>query len=140
MRSEDLVLVDQAARQLNGQGVVALGVLRDHPELPATDPAGGVDLFHRDFGSGPALDAVAGPLLGQRHHESHDDLIAEGMGEGRQRQHRDKYTTEEDERSLHRISSLLEKPLGNRAPSGQVPGPDHHPLPDAAPPPWLTLW
>src|SRR5439155_14179954 len=105
---EDVVLLDQAARQLDGQRVVALRVLRDHPELPAADPARGIDLLHRDLGGGPALDAVAGPLLRQGDHEPHDDLVAEGVGQRRHRHRRDESTTEEDERSLHRASSLRE--------------------------------
>src|SRR5437867_1452116 len=129
MRGEDLVLVDQAARQLNGQGVVALGVLRDHPELPATDPARGIDLFHRDFGGGPALDAVAGPLLRQRHHEPDDDLVAERMRQRWQRQ-RAENTTEEDERSLHRVSSLRVRALF-RERSVAKSCPRHHLLPGA---------
>jgi hypothetical protein len=112
---EHLVLVDQTARQLDGQGVVALGILRDHPELPAADPSGDIDLFHRDLGGGPALDAVAGPLLGQRHHESDDDLVAEGVNPDRPRQRdhcaNDERTAEENERSLHRVSSLRESTL-----------------------------
>ena len=105
MRGDDLVLVDELAHQLNGQGVVALGVLRDHGELPPTDAAGGVDLLDRHLGGGAALHAVAGPLLGQGHHEADDDLIAEGVGEPRQRQKRDEATPQEPERSLHCVSS-----------------------------------
>src|SRR5438309_4262055 len=127
MCGEDLVLVDQAARQLNGQGVVALGVLRDHPELPAADPARGIDLFHRDFGGGSALDAVAGPLLRQRHHEPNDDFVAERMRQRWQRQ-RAENTTEEDERSLHRVSSLrVGAPFRKR--SAATSCPRHHLLP-----------
>src|SRR4030095_9889939 len=116
---EHLVFVDQTARQLDSQGVVALGIFRDHPELPAADPSGGIDLFHRDLGSGPALDAVAGPLLGQRHHESDDDLVADGVNPDgpRQRGERtnEKRTAEENERSLHRVSSLRKSTLWDRA-------------------------
>src|SRR5262249_46237057 len=111
MRGQDLVLVDQTARQLNSEGIVAFGVLRDHPELAAVDAACHIDLFHRDFCGGPALYTVAGSFLRQRDQESDDDLIAEGVGQSRERQRRDEHTTEEDERSLHRVSSLRESPF-----------------------------
>src|SRR5262249_14410164 len=61
-----------------------------------------------------ALDAVAGPFLRQRDHEPDDDLVAEGVGQRRHRHRRDESTTEEDERSLHRASSLHVKTPGKR--------------------------
>src|SRR5262249_61947565 len=116
---EPLAFVDRAARRWAGGGVAPLGFFRDHPELAPAAPAGGIDLFHRDLGSGPALDAVAGPLLGQRHHESDDDLITEGVSPDRPRQRdertNEKRTAEENERSLHRVSSLRESTLWDRA-------------------------
>src|SRR5262249_57126822 len=118
-RREPLTLAVQAAGKRDGKGVVPLGIFRDHPELASADPAGGIDLFHRDLGSGPALDAVAGPLLGQRHHESDDDLITEGVSPDRPRQRdertNEKRTAEENKRSLHRVSSLRESTLWDRA-------------------------
>src|SRR5262249_50577352 len=96
----------------------AWGILGVHPDFPPADPAAGIDLFHRDFGGSPALDTVASPLLGQRHHEPDDDLVAEGVHPNRPRQcderTNESRTAEENERSLHRISPLRESTLSNR--------------------------
>src|SRR5262249_6384889 len=110
--------------ELDAQGVVTLGILRDHGELPpGTDAAGdGVDLLHRDFGRGPALHAVAGALLGQRHHEPHHHLVAEGVREAGQGQEQRQATTEEQTISLHDTSSLpvlvMTRTSGPTTPSG----------------------
>jgi hypothetical protein len=107
MISNDLVLVDELPRQLNGQGIIALSVLRNHGELPPTDTTGGVDLFDGDFSGGTALHTVAGTLFGQRHHNTHDDLIAKGMREPWQHQEHYQATTQEHVRFFHYISSSL---------------------------------
>ena len=107
MRGDDLILVDELPGELDGEGVVALGVLRDHGELAPTDAAAGVDLFHRHLGGSAALHAVAGALLGQGHHETHDDLVAKGVRDSRQRQQHDE-TAQEHARSCHCVLLVIE--------------------------------
>src|SRR5262245_18020800 len=94
MIGNDLLLVDQLPRQLNGQGIIALRVLRNHGKLASTNTTSGIDLFDGYFSSSTALHAVTGTLFGQRTHEPHDDLIPKGMREPWQSQEHYQATTQ----------------------------------------------
>src|SRR5262249_38164109 len=93
-------------------------------------------LFHGHLGGGPTLHAVAGAFLGQGHHEANNDLVTERVGQSRPRQHDDESPAEEDERCLHRVSSLHERTSGTPHRETLVTPS----FPGVGAPSWLSPW
>ena len=95
MDSYHLVLLDELARQLDTEGVIPFGILRNRHELAPTNTPLGVNFLHGDLRGGAALHAIAGAFFGERHHEADDYLIAKRVGEHWQHQQCHQATTQQ---------------------------------------------
>jgi hypothetical protein len=105
------MFVDELSGQLDPQGVVALGVERDHVELTPGDTPLGIDLFYRHFRGSTALHAVTGALLGQRHQKTDIDLVPKCLYPRWQRHKSHQHGAEQHTRSLHSVSPSPERIL-----------------------------
>src|SRR5262249_62114970 len=75
-----MILLDKLARQLDGESVIPFAIFRNRHQLAPTNAPLGVNFLHCYVSSGAALHAVAGALLGERHHKADDYLIAKRVG------------------------------------------------------------